>query len=349
MELATFGTILLFCLAMLVNFGLQANYQQETEMKAFRKSMKQSYDNTNKGPSSGSDVTLVEDKIGINAQDPYGVSERYPFMAGSKVTWTNDLMDEYLDSSNTPVTNYLPYTSYEVNGQVLGPFTTANYERIPCVGNIIVRVPLLEKDTVDTNGDGLKDTFWRDITVNCATQTKVAKDELSKDDPKPIVGYLKNPGFPSGEKEQIGSVLRKKEGEETYRQMTVIKTEGNFFKKWKDGKEIEYGGPILAFWVIDTGAGEIDTSIEVPIKADGSKDLETYANSRQGLWPNYTRTITKTGTMSKTENEAEITTTTSASVTENIKRWLRLNTTGTAPVDSNVSTGDRTITWTSPK
>ena len=337
-ELATFGTILLFCLAMLVNFGLQANYQQEIEMKAFRQAMQQAYNNDSKGPSAGSDVNLIEDKVGINTQDPYGVSERYPFGAGSKVTWNNNIMDEYLDQSNNTRPEYLPQTSYKVNAEVLGPYTTANYKRYPPQGsyngNIIVRIPLLEKDAIDTDGDGIKDKFWKDVSIDCATQTKIFKDELSKDEPKPLVGYIRNDAeFPSQEKEQISSVLM------NGRQKTVVKVEG------------AEKGPILAFWVLDTQAGQIDTAVEIPINPDGSKDLTTYSSMRQGLWPNYTRTITKLGTMSKAQNSAGITTTTSASSTENIRRWIRLNIIGTPnPINSNgLSTGQRDITWTSPK
>lgn len=336
-ELATFGTVLLFCLAMLINFGLQANYQQELEMKAFRQAMRQSYNNDNRGPNAGSDVNLIKDKPGITAQDPYGVSERYPFGAGAKVTWNVDLMDEYVDESNNlrdgsaSPKDYRPKVGYEVNGQVLGPYTAADFVNYPCDGAITVRIPLL---------DPKAGKYWKDVTINCATQTKVLKDELSKDEPKPLVGYIRNDAeFPSEEKEQISSVLI------NGRQKTVVKVE------WEDkDKDGEVNDPIKSFWVLDSQAGQIDTAIEIPTNPDGSKDLAAYANIRQGLWPNYTKTITKTGTLSKTEDKTGITTTTSASSIENIRRWIRLNIIGPpSPVNSEGLSNERNITWTTLK
>jgi len=336
-ELATFGTVLLFCLAMLINFGLQANYQQRVEMKAFRQAMKQAYNNDSKGPSAGSEVNLTEDKVGINVQDPYGVSERYPFAAGAKVSWNNNLMDEYLDKNNNPRPEYLPQTSYEINGQTYGPYTTANYESYACAGAITVRIPLVKG--LDTDGDEVPDRFWKDVTINCATQTKVFIDETSKEEPKPLVGYIRNDAeFPSQEKEQISSVYV------NGRQKTVVKVEG------------QVKGPIQKLWLLDTEAGQIDTAVEIPLNPDGTKNLEEYAKVRQGLLSGYNKSINKTGSFEKKEifdsktKTGNITTTTSATSTENITRQIKLNIIGPpGPAKSDGLSAKQDITWTTPK
>ncbi len=336
-ELATFGTILLFCLGMLVSFGLQANYQQETEMKAFRQSMQQSYNST-RGPSAGAEVNLTEDKVGIDTQSPYGVSERYPFTAGAKVTWNTNLLDDYVDQDNNlhdgnGAADYHPKATYTINGKEYA-YTTANFVSYPCNGSITVRVPD-RNDEYSMDGTQKADgKYWRDVNVDCGTQTKIFKDESDKDHPF-LAGYVKIDGV----KEQIGSADVDHDG----KQELVVKVEGN------------EKGPIQRFVVLDSQEGEIDATVEIPLKPDGSQDIAEYAKRQQGLLPGYTKEIYKKGKLTKEETKTSIVTTSTAKPEENYEattRTIKLNKFigPPAPIKENLPNVDgKEIKWISPK
>ena len=114
-ELAIFGSIFLFCLAMLIQYGLEANYQQQAQMEAFRKAQKLAYHKT--GPNSSASLILVKDKPFVDPRDQWGFAERSPVMASASVTWGTDLSSTYVKKFNDPIdARDLPAVYLEVEG-----------------------------------------------------------------------------------------------------------------------------------------------------------------------------------------------------------------------------------------
>jgi len=114
-EFAIFGSILLFCVAMLIQYGLEANYQQQAQMEAFRKAQKMAF--YNKGPNSSASLTLIKDKPFPDPNDQMGFAERYPVSASASATWNTDQSAPYISKfSDTPDAGDLPAVHFEVNG-----------------------------------------------------------------------------------------------------------------------------------------------------------------------------------------------------------------------------------------
>lgn len=93
-ELAIFGSILLFCVAMLIQYGLDANYQQQAQMEAFRKAQKIAFHKD--GPGSSTSLVLVKDKPFPDPRDQWGYAERYPIVGNANVVWNTNLQAQYV-------------------------------------------------------------------------------------------------------------------------------------------------------------------------------------------------------------------------------------------------------------
>ena len=151
-ELATFGTVLLFCLALLVHFGLHMNYQQNVQMQAFRKGLKMAYYKS--GPSAQTSLTMIKDKPVVDPRDRWGFSDRVPVGGSASVTWDSNLNALFVgDISEWPKPQDLPKNYIEVDkamrvddsevndkiDNVLskdkGVFTTADYVFMSCAGS----------------------------------------------------------------------------------------------------------------------------------------------------------------------------------------------------------------------
>lgn len=114
LELATFGSVLLFCLALLIHFGLQMNYQQNVQMQAFRKALKLAY--YKQGPNSQASLTMIKDKPAVDPRDRWGFADRVSIGGSAAVTWSNTLNGVYVnDISETPDDRDMPRTFIEVN------------------------------------------------------------------------------------------------------------------------------------------------------------------------------------------------------------------------------------------
>ncbi len=94
LELATFGSIVLFCLALLVQFGIQMNYQQNMQMQAFRKALKLAY--YKQGMNSQATLIMTKDKPVVNPSDRWGFADRTPISGSASLTWSNTLNEEYV-------------------------------------------------------------------------------------------------------------------------------------------------------------------------------------------------------------------------------------------------------------
>lgn len=159
-ELAIFGSILLFCVAMLLQYGLEANYQQQAQMEVFRKAQKLAFYRS--GPGANTSLVLVKDKAIPDPRDQWGFAERYPVVVGGSVTWDTNLSTQYVTNyAQAPEATDLPAVYFEVDkisaaelsrvrtnasaevpaaaaqNKVFG-FYTARFQKAPCLGSIKV-------------------------------------------------------------------------------------------------------------------------------------------------------------------------------------------------------------------
>lgn len=93
-ELAIFGSILLFCVAALIQYGLQANYQQEAQMEVFRKAQKMAF--YRDGPNSAVSLVLFKNKSIPDPRDQFGFAERITVPASESVVWDTDQSAQYV-------------------------------------------------------------------------------------------------------------------------------------------------------------------------------------------------------------------------------------------------------------
>jgi hypothetical protein len=128
LELATFGSVVLFCLALLVHFGLQMNYQQNVQMQAFRKSLKLAY--YKQGPNAQASLTMLKDKPAVDPRDKWGFADRVSVGGGATVTWGNTLNEIYTTSiDEKDVSDQdLPRLYIDVNQGQSGGMGLANSE-----------------------------------------------------------------------------------------------------------------------------------------------------------------------------------------------------------------------------
>ena len=163
-ELAIFGSILLFCLAMLIQYGLDANYQQQAQMEAFRKTQRIAF--YRDGPASSTAFILVKDKPTPDPRDQWGVAERGPIVAGgNSVAWNTNLSADYVKLyTDTPDAKDLPAVYFQIDkaarpAESTTPFPwaqfipwgvwqanvfglyTARFEKLPCPAQITVVFP----------------------------------------------------------------------------------------------------------------------------------------------------------------------------------------------------------------
>lgn len=147
-ELAIFGSILLLCVAVLIQYGLEGNYSQQAQMEAFRKALKLAYHKTGLGSSSA--IVLVKDKPIPDPRDQWGFAERSPVMGSGSAVWDTHLGEQYVLSFNgTIMEKDVPTAYFEIDKatppsqakagvpsdpsltQAFG-FYTAQFEKVDC-------------------------------------------------------------------------------------------------------------------------------------------------------------------------------------------------------------------------
>lgn len=116
-EMAVFGSILLFCLAMLIQYGLSANCQQQVQMEAFRKTQRLAFNKDGLGASTS--LVVVKDKSIPDPRDQWGFAERQPIVgSGSGVSWNTNLGASYVKNyTDTPSVSDLPTLYFEIDSQ----------------------------------------------------------------------------------------------------------------------------------------------------------------------------------------------------------------------------------------
>lgn len=180
-ELAIFGSILLFCLSVLIQYGLEANYQQQVQMEAFRKAQKIAFYKS--GPNSSTSLVLLKDKPLPDPRDQWGYAERYPIAAGANAVWDTNLSANYVKKFvDTPNDRDLPAVYFEIDkGDTAGAFNAgaqrvpaqanennvfgfyaARFEKRPCPETITV----VFEDPEHDNPDNVAKTEYYGVTVN---------------------------------------------------------------------------------------------------------------------------------------------------------------------------------------
>ncbi len=137
-ELAVLGSLLLVVLAFLVRYGLSFIYQQEADMRTFRKTLAIAIDAQQRtdairrevllpttagrkaGAGGGVTAIAVDHKHIPNPGDPMGIGSLDPVNSQADVVWGTTLNDDYEDITD------LPNVDYIINDEQI-TLTTAGY------------------------------------------------------------------------------------------------------------------------------------------------------------------------------------------------------------------------------
>jgi hypothetical protein len=350
-ELAFFGTILMLCLAMLLRYGMQANYQQNLQMQAFRKAMKAAYYKT--GPASNITLAMVKDKSIPDPQDPWGFAERFSTGAGASVAWDTNMQALYIDGfSESPQNKDLPRQIIEINdtlglrdsdladgrinsiNQARGAFTTAGYGQSDCVGQIMVVVePLTQADRLSR---------WqehREVYISCG-DIKVMNRTSDEEEPGKAFAYAKIDGI----KNRITSADLDGDGEAE----AIIAVSGT----QACDEDTGYCGGISAFKYVDYQRGDIDTKYSAVHPWEWEKDTNRNGlllDEQQGILGNYWLTKNDNARLRKVEDNNQIVTTTTVNSRQGTIHGLRLNNGVVQFYATTFRPDERTFTWRANK
>lgn len=141
-ELAIFGSILLFVISLIWRQGLSASNYMNTELKATRYSMSKSFEMSRKGiekPGRNSGSTMIiEDRLSGDFTNKFGSRDRVPMTASGSAMYTNQLSypldvsdcDHWATNGVSACdTAVLPHLDVWINGQRI-PFTTSGFRII---------------------------------------------------------------------------------------------------------------------------------------------------------------------------------------------------------------------------
>lgn len=314
LELATFGSVVLFCLALLIHFGLQMNYQQNVQMQAFRKGLTMAYNS--QGPASQASLAVIKEKPVVDPRDRWGFADRVPVGGGASITWSNTLNGVYVNSvSDTPDNADLPSTHMQVNDWVRS-FSTAGFGRVYDVSS------LMAIGIYADNSGGTTD--YVRLTID-PKDVKVFQD--AEDPQQKYAYYISN-----GLKRTLGSVFLIRSIQDSVdftlgklRSVSIIAVAGEGVNGGgtDDCDGDNYCGTLKQILYIDPTKGEVDTYYTDVKPWDKDKTLA----QKQGLLTDYekkldygsgakiTTTETNTGIFTKTESAA----------TQTVTHKIRLN------------------------
>lgn len=130
LELAIFGSIILFLLGVLIQYGISFNYQQHLAMQTFRKALQISRNRSMGSPQVS--LTAVKDLPVPDPSNPLGVVETSPVTAGASGIWSIDLYAESLGDENAPPEDKsLPKTDIIINA-IQKTYKTAKFGYYTC-------------------------------------------------------------------------------------------------------------------------------------------------------------------------------------------------------------------------
>lgn len=321
-ELATFGSILLFCLGVLIQYGMEANYQQNLQMQNFRKAMRAAYYKS--GPGAGVSLSRIEDKPIPDPRDPWGVPERRPVSASASVMWDPNAQALYVDRySETPDTRDLPRSIIEINNTLglseaslnvaginsidsnQGAFTTAAYDERSCNGYI--DIVLEEPDRLASHEE------YRLVRVPCS-DIKVKNRKSKDEDPDREIAYFR-PAWGNGLTQTVSSADVDRDGQVE----TIIAVGGN-----QACDNEGYCGTLQNMRYVDYQQGEINSELTQILPWETNKSGADI-NAQQGLL--YESRVGKAvnNTLIKRETPTRLETTTTVGGAQTVIHYIRTN------------------------
>jgi len=330
-ELASFGAILLFCVGMLIQYGMSANYEQNLQMQAFRKAMQAAYERS--GPSATVSLSMTKDKSIPNPQDPWGFAEFRPVSASSSATWNNSghavYINDYADEEDP---NDLPQSRIEING-TSDTFKTAAYGKVTV--NTSSSITMVLENTPEQRAVSHEE--YREVHINCS-DIKVKKPAPGGEKS----AYVKIDGLQhtvnsadvdnDNEMETIIAV----KGKGTVTQQCTTDESAPCVDVIVECDASGYCGELSAFKYVDAQEGEINTEYTTIYPWETNKKGADI-NAQQGLLGNYKVVKTYNNSLVKNESPINLSTTTSVDAKQQITHTIRLN---------DGSTKDYTTTFT---
>ncbi len=370
-ELAVFSSLFLFTLAMLIQYGLNFNYQQEHNMRVFRQALDQAA-SAGEHAQQGS-VMLLNDRAYPDPQDNLSIPQHYPVSASAGVLWSNKLQGrlEYgLDEGTGKMkddrprlvmqVNNLPIEGSNEEGQVL----TAGYKEMSLLPTDMVR-KLKQNEPVCNGMDCQNSTDiypssgsweWQDISLDMGDVNVREPECATSTDPNcrdpgyaghPEDGHYVNTILDKANKDlDIGSsgeadvdndgkaeiVLPLNSGDIAWiDQNTTVDDGSHTYKVYK-----YYVNRLRVF---DRQEGVIDLTYDSRDENAGAKP--------QGIQPGYIRNMQVTASSSNQDNWLEpgvVKSTSDIYSKETISRGLLLNNPGGAALERTVRTDFETST-----
>lgn len=138
-ELSVFGSLLLLVLGVLLNYGLQYNYQQEVKMESFRRALKAAGESN---LAKTQEVMLFKDLLIPDPSDRFALGQRDTFRGSGSVFWSNKTSISDMDFSTperTPSVNYTfnPGNDFEYGFFPNSAWQTANINRTYTTANLV--------------------------------------------------------------------------------------------------------------------------------------------------------------------------------------------------------------------
>lgn len=181
LELAIFGSIIIFLLSVLIQYGLSLNYQQHLSMQTFRKALQIAAGRSTTSPQVS--LTVVKDAAMPEPSNPFGVTETSPVIAGANVVISRDI-----HSFPQPTPSDYPRIDFMINGKRY-IYTTGTFKKYNCSPWHIFSHPIKKIKKKKTNYDKVRTLqSWDTVTGKLWYWDEVADRTLATGDVVEIAG-----------------------------------------------------------------------------------------------------------------------------------------------------------------
>jgi len=308
-ELAIFGTIFLFCLGILISYGMSYNFQQRQMMQAYKETRQKSYDIIdagNKGPFASADMVVINDKHIPDPQDAWGIGGFQPVGASYGITVTNRLYS----GANYGDRDQLPRINFKINGQPYSytiadfapPYTSPFPQLTMKISDLLDKFKLTDRsiDSAPNEGDGL---YYRYIDLDINTIDKDAngnphgpcfnsRDELCNCEDGEAIEF-NDDGDPNTETVLLLARGMSADFNGDNSEETIVGFNKDIIVgQDKDDKDIYR---VTTLYVMDYTLGDMDTTQDTE---------DTDINLRPGLMPGYRKETTYNKALTTTSQAA---------------------------------------------